>query len=269
MAPDGSNINPVALNFLNAKNRDGTFVIPSPQTSASGVNYTAVVPGSYNEDQFNTNFDVNLRTADQPVGEILFLRLESGRSFLRRQRAWFPGAPRLSEPEFGNRRDSHFLAASDQPIPLWLLSSCGSKRCRRDAHRSGCGDKAASAIPRRGIIPQTEILGAFQFGNSAQDQSNTAGNNFYISDVIFLSRGKHNLRLGTEIFRNQFNHLSDYTAGTMTLLSFPDFLLGLPAGPASAGGNGTSFSNVFFTSVAAGIPDAGQRASAERFFCGG
>jgi hypothetical protein len=72
--------------------------------------------------------------------------------------------------------------------------------------------------------------------------------------------------LGTEIFRNQFNHQSDYTTGTMTLLSFPDFLLGLPAGPASAGGNGTSFSNTFFTSVAAGIPDAGQRASAEHFF---
>ena len=52
----------------------------------------------------------------------------------------------------------------------------------------------------------------------------------------------------------------------MTLLSFPDFLLGLPAGPAGAGGNGTSFSNIFFSSVAAGIPDAGQRASAADFF---
>jgi hypothetical protein len=57
VASDGSNINPVALNLLNAKNPDGTFVIPSPQTSGSGVNYTAVVPGYYNEDQFNTNVD--------------------------------------------------------------------------------------------------------------------------------------------------------------------------------------------------------------------
>jgi hypothetical protein len=52
----------------------------------------------------------------------------------------------------------------------------------------------------------------------------------------------------------------------MTLLSFPDFLLGLPAGPAGAGGNGTSFSNIFFSSVAAGIPDVGQRANAAGFF---
>ena len=38
VASDGSNTNPVALNLLNAKNPDGTFVIPSPQTSSSGVN---------------------------------------------------------------------------------------------------------------------------------------------------------------------------------------------------------------------------------------
>jgi hypothetical protein len=72
VAPDGSNINPVALKLLNAKNPDGTYVIPSPQTSGSGVNYTAVVPGHYNEDQFNTNFDFNLRTADRLSAKFFF-----------------------------------------------------------------------------------------------------------------------------------------------------------------------------------------------------
>ena len=95
VARDGSNINPVALNLLNAKNPDGTYVIPSPQTSSSGVNYTAVVPGHYNEDQFNTNLDFNLRARGSTIGEILLLKLESGRSFLRRQCAWLSGAPFL------------------------------------------------------------------------------------------------------------------------------------------------------------------------------
>src|SRR6202795_4843837 len=72
VARDGSNINPVALNLLNAKNPDGTFVIPSPQTSSSGANYTAVVRGHYNEDQFNTNFDFNLRTADRLSAKLFF-----------------------------------------------------------------------------------------------------------------------------------------------------------------------------------------------------
>ena len=99
MAADGSNINPVALNFLNAKNPDGTFVIPSPQTSASGVNYTAVVPGSYNEDQFNTNFDVNLRPADRLSAKFFFSNSNQKVPFFGASCAWLPGTPLVSEPE--------------------------------------------------------------------------------------------------------------------------------------------------------------------------
>jgi hypothetical protein len=120
--------------------------------------------------------------------------------------------------------------------------------------------------PQEQFIPQIQVLGAFQLGNSSIERGKTAGNNFYISDVMFLSRGKHDLRWGTEIFRNQFNQRSDNTTGIMMLLSFPDFLLGLPAGPTSAGGNGTSLSSIFSSAVTAGIPDVGSRASATHLF---
>src|SRR6266436_4388069 len=72
VATNGSNINPVALKLLNAKNPDGTFVIPSPQTAGGAVNYTAVLPGHYDEDQFNTNLDVNLTKADQLSTKFFF-----------------------------------------------------------------------------------------------------------------------------------------------------------------------------------------------------
>src|SRR5258708_39696297 len=52
----------------------------------------------------------------------------------------------------------------------------------------------------------------------------------------------------------------------MPLLSLRDFLLGFPAGPVSAGGNGTSLSSVFLSAVVAGTPDVGQRASAADLF---
>jgi Carboxypeptidase regulatory-like domain len=265
VAPDGSNINPVALSFLNAKNPNGTYVIPSPQTSASGVNYTAVVPGHYNEDQFNTNLDVNVRPADQLSVKFFFSNSNQDAPFFG---ATVPSFPALRS--FENRN----LAIAETHI----FSSRAINQFRFGFSRLAGHGVAGGALtdqdvgisrfsdPKEGIIPQIEVLGAFELGNSAQDQGKTAGNNFYTSDVIFLSRGTHNLRLGTEIFRNQFNHLSNYTAGVITLLSFPDFLLGLPAGSAAAGGNGTSFSNIFFSSVAAGIPDVGQRASAGGFF---
>jgi len=265
VAPDGSNINSVALNLLNAKNPNGTFVIPSPQTSGSGVNYTAVVPGSYNEDQFNTNFDVNLRAPDQLSVKFFFSNSNQDVPFFG---ATVPGFPALRTFQNRNLAIAETHVFSPRAINQFRFgfsrlagqSVAGGTLTDQDVGISRFSD------PQEGIIPQIEVLGAFELGNSAQDQGKTAGNNFYISDVIFLSRDKHNVRLGTEIFRNQFNHLSNYTAGVMTLLSFPDFLLGLPAGPAGAGGNGTSFSNVFFSSVLAGIPDVGLRASAADFF---
>jgi hypothetical protein len=265
VAPNGSNINPVALNLLNAKNPDGTFVIPSPQTSGNGVNYTAVLPGRYNEDQFNTNVDVNLRSADYLSMKFFYSNSNQDVPFFG---ATVPGFPALRS--FKNRllaiNETHvfssrainqfrfgFSRLAGQSVPGGTLTD-------QDVGINHFSD------PSEQIIPQTQVLGAFQIGNSASDRGKTAGNNFYFSDIVFLSRGKHNFRVGTELFRNQFNHLSDFVAGNIILLSFPDFLVGLPAGPAGAGGNGTSLSSIFSSSVLAGIPVVGERASAAHLF---
>jgi len=110
IAPDGSNINPVALKLLNARHPDGTFVIPSPQTSRGGVNYTAVVPGHYNEDQFNTNLDVNLRAADRLSGKFFFSNSNQDIPFFG---ASVPGFPALRS--FENRNlaiaETHLFSA--------------------------------------------------------------------------------------------------------------------------------------------------------------
>jgi hypothetical protein len=264
VAPDGSNINPVALKLLNAKNPNGTYIIPSPQTSGSGANYTAVVPGQYNEDQFNTNFDFNLRTADRLSAKFFFSDSSQDVPFFG---ATVPGFPALRS--FENRN----LALAETHI----FSSRAINQFRFGFSRLAGQSVAGGTLTDQDVginrpngtqvgLPQIDVLGAFQLGNSSNDRGKTTGNNFYISDALFLSRGKHNLRVGTELYRNQFNSRSDKTAGFLVLLSFPDFLLGLPAGPAGAGGNRTSFSNIFFSSVAAGIPDVGQRANAADFF---
>jgi hypothetical protein len=265
VASDGSNINPVALKLLNAKNPDGTFVIPSPQTSGSGVNYTAVVPGHYNEDQFNTNLDFKLRPADQLSVKFFFSNSSQDVPFFG---ASVPGFPALRS--FGNRNlaiaETHLF--SPRTINQFRF---GFSRFAGQGVAGGTLTDQDVGInrfsdPQEGGIPQIDVLGAFLLGNSQSDRGGIANNNFYTSDVLFLSRGKHNLRLGTEIFRNQFNLLSDGTAGIMLVLSFPDFLLGLPAGLASAGGNDTPLSNIFATSVNAGIPHIGERQSAVDWF---
>jgi len=261
VARDGSNISPVALNLLNAKNPDGTFVIPSPQTSSSGVNYTAVVPGHYNEDQFNTNFDVYLWAADRLSAKFFFSNSNQDVPFFG---ASVPGFPPLRSFENRNLAITETHIFSSRAINQFRFGF--SRNVGQSVAGGTLTDQDVGINSPNGThegLPQIDVLGAFELGNSSNDRGQTAGNNFYISDVISLSRGKHNLRVGTEIFRNQFNHRSDSTAGFMTILSFPDFLLGLPAG---AGGNGTSFSNIFFSSGTSGIPDVGQRSSAADLF---
>ena len=150
MARDGSNINPVALNLLNAKNPDGTYVIPSPQTSSSGVNYTAVLPGHYNEDQFNTNFDFNLRTADRLSAKFFFSNSNQDVPFFG---ATVPGFPALRS--FENRNlaiaETHiFSPRAINQFRFGFSRLAGQSVRRRDAHRSGCGDKPLQRPPRRG-----------------------------------------------------------------------------------------------------------------------
>jgi carboxypeptidase family protein/TonB-dependent receptor-like protein len=265
VAPDGSNINPVAINLLNAKNRDGTFVIPSPQIRGGGINYTAVLPGHYNEDQFNTNFDFNLSNTDRLSLKFFFSNSNQNVPFFG---ATVPGFPVIRS--FGNRN----LAADETHIFSSRVINQLRVGFSRLAGQSAAGGELTDqdvginrfSDPEEQIIPEIQVLGAFQLGYSANPRSRTASNNYYVSDVIILSRSKHEFRVGAELFRNQFNHLTDYSAGIITLLSFPDFLLGLPAGPADAGGNGTPFSNIVFSGVIAGVPDCGERAGAADVF---
>jgi hypothetical protein len=58
----------------------------------------------------------------------------------------------------------------------------------------------------------------------------------------------------------------DNTDGSFLFLSFPDFLIGLPAGPASEGGNGTPLSNVYLAQASAIVPHSDLRSTAAHFF---
>src|SRR6185295_16160642 len=120
--------------------------------------------------------------------------------------------------------------------------------------------------PQVRSLPNIQVLGAFQLGHGNEDKGQTANNHFYFSDIVSVARGKHNLRLGTEIFRNQYNESPDYTDGSLTFLSFPDFLLGLPGGPVNAGGNGTPTSNIYSALASATVLHAALRSSAAHFF---
>src|ERR1700735_4510697 len=173
-ARDGSNISPVALNLLNAKNPDGTYVIPSPQTSGSGVNYTAVVPGHYNEDQFNTNFDFNLWTADRLSMKFFFSNSNDDVPFFG---ATVPGFPALRSFEHRNLSISETHIFSSQTISQFRFGFS------RNAGQSVAGgtltDQDVGINSPNGAqegLPEIDVLGAFELGNSVNDRGKTANN---------------------------------------------------------------------------------------------
>ena len=65
VAADGSNLNPVALALLQMKLPDGTYVIPSPQITGAGVNYTNSDAARFSEDQGIANLDHQFTEANR------------------------------------------------------------------------------------------------------------------------------------------------------------------------------------------------------------
>jgi hypothetical protein len=161
VAPDGANINPVALNLLNAKNADGTFVIPSPQTLGSGINYTAVVPGHYNEDQFNTNFDFNLRTADSLSVKFFFSNSNQDVPFFG---ATVPGFPALRSFQNRNLAIAETHTFSSQTINQFRFGF--SRNAGQGVAGGTLTDQDVGinrfSDPQERIIPQIDVLGAFE-----------------------------------------------------------------------------------------------------------
>src|SRR5262249_11950599 len=145
---------------------------------------------------------------------------------------------------------SRIVSRSTAPSPL-TAQSVGVTRVNDPTERS---------------LPHIQIQGVLQIGNGLNSKNETANNNLYISDTVSLSRGRHSLRFGAEVFRNQFNAAPDVTDGSLLFLSFPDFMLGLPGGPASAGGNGTPLSNIYLTVSTATVPHSDLRSAAAHFF---
>jgi hypothetical protein len=265
IARDGSNINPVALNLLNVRNPDGSFLIPSPQIAGSGVNYTAVLPGRFNEDQFNTNIDQTLSKTDRLSAKFFWSNSDQTAPF---SGANVPGFPALNHFANRNLAIAHTHIFSPRAVNQFRA---GFSRITSKSTAEGRLTAQDVGITRAGdlqvrSLPNIQVLGAFQLGHGENDKNATANNHFNFSDIVSLARGKHNVRLGVEIFRNQFNESPDNTDGSLTFLSFPDFLLGLPGGPASAGGNGTPISNIYTALASATVLHIALRSTAAHLF---
>jgi hypothetical protein len=251
IAPDGSNIHPVALKLLNFKLPSGEFLLPSPQRLGPGVNYAVSIPAVFAEDQFNANLDYKLTEKNRLAGKYFFagsIREEGIYAAIN-----LPGFP--TNIDSGNQNlslvDTHFFGAA-----TINEARIGYTRTRRinESGQALLDTEVGISRPFQKeypAFPTIGITGAYSFGTQGNNSLQVT-NTFSFVDVLSFRRGRHELRAGTETKRLQVNThtFRGQQVGVMNIQSFADFLLGRRAGPIDQGGNGTAFSNINQVNIA-------------------
>ena len=252
VACDGSNINPVAINLLQAKDADGSYFIPSSTTGGfqPGVTYSA--PAYDKEYQGMLNMDylisqkhtLSFRYYNSYEPQILnFL----GASYL-------PGVPGTDPFAY---QDGVLRLTSLPTTSLVNEARISYQRTTTDAFQSPPTSTYAAAVgitPLGNTLPYSPVLsfpGLFQAGGSSSNDESVRNLQYQFAEQISWTHGKHSIRAGVEV--EQANWSWDYfglSRGIMAFQTFGDFLIGLPGscGPAVAGAcNGSGFSNILNT----------------------
>ena len=234
VACDGSNINPIALNILNAKLPNGQYAIPAPQTilnpgTASAVGFSFfTVPSTFREDQAMGNLDY-LISPRNTLGLRYFYDFARQVNGFGATAGSLPGSGQT--PVTGNHVATVRFTSS-------LTSTLVNEGHYSYYHIRGGVDTTDpltySSIGLTAPSPWYNILGplnftspAFNFGGSTVDGARTPQNYNGWGDQVSWSHGRHTIRFGYEGQHvNWLNQGYASNRGSMTFQTFSDFLLG-------------------------------------------
>jgi hypothetical protein len=239
-------INPVALQILQMKKPDGTYLIPVPQTiltsgANAGLGFSSYsLPSTYDENQYLLNGDY-LATAKNTFSTRLYLTtIDQFRTFGSPQ--GYPGPPIVPGQGTPQALTAHDYVASVSLTSALTKDLVNEARMSFTLSRQGAhnpNDPSATSLgmtpPDRFFDQAPEIdvlgpLGSFRvFGNFGND---FATENTYYSwtDNLSWVHGRHKTRAGAFIF-TQANFRDDLgnARGRLYFQTFSDFLLGLSA----------------------------------------
>jgi Carboxypeptidase regulatory-like domain/TonB-dependent Receptor Plug Domain len=259
VACDGSNLNPVALNLLNAKLADGTFVIPTPQTILSPGSPQAVgfasfsSPARFSEDQVLFNLDYTLSPKNTLSGRYFFSYGTQSQDFNNTN---------------GQPPGSGITTLSGNQLFIGKLTSAISSNLVNEARFSSYYIRAsinsldpvrASAVGTQtaasyyDLMPVVNFTGLFTFGGSTVDQAKAPQQYFEWADQVSWNHGRNTVRFGYDQQRvNWSQNVPSFNRGSLSFQTFADFLLG-----ESAAQNGTSLSNIYESTATIQEPNPG------------
>jgi len=249
IAPDGSNINPVALTLLNFKLPNGQYLIPTPQTVnfaqpfASQGFSTLSDPCHYDEDQFLVNAD-SIASAKHRLsirslwtdGQQLVTFPGNGLN----QAGNLPGFPSNVATKFRviSLADTYAITSNWlNQVRFGYVGTVGNTTAQAPFSWSDVG-VTAGAMNHENELVSLNVLGSISFASGYPRKFTQ--NSFALTDDVSHVAGRHSIQLGGSLTRLQDDIAIDGIGSYVQFLSWPDFLLGL-----NATQNGTgSFSNV-------------------------
>jgi hypothetical protein len=269
VACNGSNINPVALKLLQAKNPDGTYLIPGsgPITSSGGTTVAQPthisIPARFTEHQLLTNGDYVINNKNTL----------SVRYFFAHDPTYVPfncgngGGVGDCYPDTSENSlySNHYGVLKLTTIVTNNLVNEARLSFQRGTLRETPGIPftntqfgIASILPSITTLDQINVNGLFEIGSN-NAPTNVFFNDYEAAEDVSWTHGKQTIRFGGEYERDQYNwYFGALSIGSMQFQTPQDFLLGLagcnPAlfptscNPATPGtSNGSPISNNIFS----------------------
>jgi hypothetical protein len=259
IAADGSNISPVALALLQLKLPDGKFVIPTPQTTdptrafeTQGFSaFSTACP--YTEDQFMTNSDWQMSEKSKLAARFFFANSDTIYSLPQANfgGGTAPGFPVALKNNFRNFTLTHSYIFSSSLVNQAVLGFHRTFAVFNQSKVFSYSQISATVPGFDNTIPEIAIDFPSNSGLTLGGNGQTvqiAQNNYNFQDSLSWTHGRHSLRFGGGIAREQLNNIGFHYVGGEIFLSWPDFLLGL---------NGTDNGTGPFLTLATGQPNPG------------
>jgi hypothetical protein len=236
LACDGSNLSPVALAILNAKNPNGSYYMQGSNTG--GYEQTTYsIPAKYTGNQYISNVDYILNSKNTLAMRYLFSEDPQVTPF---GIAGMPGTP-----VFSYYANTNAVLRLTTLITNSLVNEAHGTMQRNIANgHDSTPQYSPQSVGINPIVPsQTQppvmlILNAYGIGGTLAPYVGPA-TQFNYGDQISWSHGKHTIRAGGEFEDDQWNlSFKSLLRGFLIIDSFDDFLVGRPglAGCDVAGG---------------------------------